>query len=152
MAIGVIPTAEAIFLLVLDKSPQLFPLLTYIKDHEMEEKSTYREKIVKYMREQRLSSRLTTLNIINTLLQEGLLLEEGVMNYQSNLKINPKYDFFELWAEMLYSEHSKINEKLKPLKYFIGADKLKRFSKDDKTWELFIEDKYRKVKTIPKIT
>jgi len=44
-------------------------------------------------KQEHLSSRLTTLNMINTLLQEGVLSEDKIMNYQSKLKINEKYDF-----------------------------------------------------------
>jgi hypothetical protein len=146
--------------MVLDKSPQLFRLLTYIKDHENEEKTTYREKIVDYMRDQKLSSRLTTLNIINTLLQEGVLLEEGVMNYQSNLKINSKYDFDNLLSEVLSSQIQELRSKLEPLRRFAnGTPKMDKIFKMTlkhiiitPDWKLFGQTESKKVKTTPKIT
>jgi len=143
--------------LVLDKNDILFPLLDYIKDHEMEEKGAYKEIITDYMREKQFCSRLTTLNMISALLQEGVLTEEKIMNYRSKLKINSEYNFYELWAQLLVSEHSKINEKLRPLKHFIAGDALKRLYNDKKISELLevpqvptiMNNKTKKVKLEP---
>ena len=122
--------------MVLERDRQLFALLMFIKEHETDETGISRERVVKHMNANNISSRVTTLNMINVLLQERALIDDDSIPFQSNLKINSDFDFRELWAELFVSEHLKIKKKLDPLKYFIfGGDRFKQFMKDSKTWE-----------------
>ena len=132
--------------MVLERGRQLFALLMFIKENENDETGISRERLVKYMNAKNISSRVTTLNMINVLLQERALIDDDSKPFQSNLKINPNFDFRELWAELLVSEHSKVNQKLEPLKQFIGGgDKYKQFMKDTKTWESKYENISREI-------
>jgi hypothetical protein len=111
---------------------------------------------------QGLSSRITTLNLINYLLQLGMLIDNKTMNYQSNLSINKQYDFDNLLSEILNSELQEMRKKLERLTQFADRtpkmDKvlkmeLKHLIGISESWGSYTRDKkaYKKVKTTPKL-
>jgi hypothetical protein len=63
--------------------------------------------------------------MINALLQEGILLDEQTKNYQSNLNINPKFDFYGLLVESLRLQYFDFDKILEPFKHLIKNKKLK---------------------------
>ena len=122
--------------LVLDKSELLLKLLTYLRENQDKKEGISKENLAKYLREQELSSRMTTFSIIDTLKDEKMLLDNKVMNYQSNLRINPEYDFDGLLENIIQSQIQELHLKLAKFAEFtkreesgIILDQLSDFSK-----------------------
>jgi len=109
--------SDVITKMALDKNRLLIPLLIFIKEHENDERVS-REKVVKYMQKEDLSSRITTLNMINALLQEEILIDPKTKNYEPNLKINPHFDFYRLLVDSIYYEMEGMEKTLRSLKAF----------------------------------
>jgi len=102
----------------LDKDRQVTALLIFVKEHERDKGGVSRQKVIDFMKKEDLFSRVTTLNMINALLQERILLDEKTKNYESRLKVNPEFDFEGLLIEALqvqYNGMEKILESLQPL-------------------------------------
>jgi hypothetical protein len=134
-------TTDVIIKMFLDKNPQLLPLLMYIKEHENDEKGISRQKVVNYMNEENLSSKVTTVNMINALLQEGILIDPSTKTYQSTLKINPRFDFYRLLLDTIYYKMEGVTKALEPLKGFerlIKDKKVKMDIKMDKKPDKFV--------------
>jgi len=127
-----IESSGVIIKMFLDKNPQLLPLLMHIKQNENDEKGISRQNVVKYMQKEDLSSRITTLNMINALLQEKILIDQKTKNYQSNLKINPQFDFFRLLIDAIYYKMTGIEKVLKPFETVFEGINTKVESKMDK--------------------
>jgi hypothetical protein len=111
--------------MVLDKNRQLIPLLAYIKEHENDGDGISREKVVKYMFAEGHSSRITTLRNIDALLQVAILIDPKTKNYQSNLKINPRFDLYRLVFDSIYYQLQDMQEALKPFESLINSKKFK---------------------------
>ncbi|MGI0034008.1 MAG: hypothetical protein ACRD97_12165 [Nitrososphaeraceae archaeon] len=111
--------------MVLERNRQLLALLMFIKKHENDEKGISRQKIANYMNAEDLSSRITTLNMINSLIQERVLIDDKSKNYQSNLKINPEFDFYSLLMESIYYQFKGMEKVLKPFEPLIKNKKIK---------------------------
>jgi hypothetical protein len=100
-------TSDQMKQLILDRSNEIFQLLTYLQQNQ----EISKQNLVRYMQDKKLSSRITSLNLINYLLQEGILIDNKLMNYQSRLKVNTDYPLNSLLSEIMES----ISEKLEPL-------------------------------------
>jgi hypothetical protein len=126
-----IKVSNTVTRMFMDKNAQLLSLLTYVKENERDDKALSKQKVVDYMNEKDLSSKVTTITMINHLLQEGVLVDDSNRSYQSVLKVNPNYDLSGLVDQILYSEFTELNEKLKPFKKFTGRKpKLKHYVKE----------------------
>jgi tetratricopeptide (TPR) repeat protein len=124
--------SDIIIKMALDKNRQLIPLLMFVKEHENDEKGISREKVVKHMQKEDLSSRITTLNMINALLQEEILIDKKTKNYESNLKINPKFDFSRLLLDAIHFQLQDLQNALKPFEKIIKDKKVKvDFKRDE---------------------
>jgi hypothetical protein len=119
-------------IMVLYKSKQVLGILTYLKEHQDEKPGVSKQKVSDYLKEKQLSSRVTTLNIIDRLVEEGILIDNKTPNYQSNLRINENYDFFQLLNTLLYRQYSELCERLEPLAQFTKNKKLKMNFKKEK--------------------
>ena len=128
--------SDIIIKMALDKNRQLLPLLMFIKEHENDEKGISRERVVKYMHGKDLSSRITTLNMINALLQEEILIDENTKNYESNLKINPGFDFYGLLLDAIKYQLQDLKKALEPFEDLIKDKKVKVEKKDKHTFEV----------------
>ena len=118
--------------MLIDKDLQFSTLLTFIKEHENDKESVSRQKVAHYMNKQGLSSRVTTLNMINALLQEGILLDEKTKNYESKLKVHPLFDFHGLLVEALRLQYYGMDKILDGLRPLLKNKKIKmEFKLDD---------------------
>jgi hypothetical protein len=70
--------------------------------------------------------------MINALRQEGILLDGKTANYESNLKINPEFDFHGLLVEALRLQYNGMDKILEWLQPLIKDKKLKMEFKLDK--------------------
>jgi len=104
--------------IVLDKSDLLFKLLLYLRVNQDKKPGVSKQKLADFLRSQELSSRMTTFGIIEKLVEEKMLLDNKVMNYTSNLRINPDYDFDGLIENVLRSHTEELYLKLAKLIQF----------------------------------
>jgi hypothetical protein len=128
--------SDTIIKMALDKNRQLIPLLGFVKDNENDEKGISREKVVKYMLKENLSSRITTLNMINALLQEEILIDDKTKSYESNLKVNPSFDFYRLLLDAIRYRLEDLKKALEPFEKIIKDKKVKVEEKDKDTFEV----------------
>jgi hypothetical protein len=115
-----IETSEVLIKMLLDKNPQLLPLLMYVKQHEDDIKGVSKQKVVNYMNKEDLSSKVTTTTMINALLNTKILIDTSNRSYQSTLKINPSFDFYGLLWDVIYYKLAGLEKILKPIE---GLDK-----------------------------
>lgn len=94
---------------------ELSNLLLFIKENE----DVSKEQVVNYMDKEGLASRITTLNMINTLYQEGVIDIGKTKNYLTKLKIKPDFDFYSLLAESLLYHFTMVRMTLEP--YIAGG-------------------------------
>jgi hypothetical protein len=104
--------------IVLDKSDLLFKLLLYLRVNQDKKPGVSKQKLADFLRSEELSSRMTTFGIIEKLVDEKMLLDNKVMNYTSNLRINPDYDFDDLIENVLRSHTEELYLKLAKLIQF----------------------------------
>lgn len=70
--------------------------------------------------------------MVNALLQEGVLIDDESKNYQSNLKINPEFDFYELLIESISYRFKDMEKALKPFEGLLKDKKIKMDFKMEK--------------------
>jgi hypothetical protein len=63
--------------------------------------------------------------MINALLQEEILIDEKTKRYQSNLKINPRFDFYRLLFDAIHYQLQDLQKVLKPFEDLIKDKKVK---------------------------
>jgi hypothetical protein len=112
---GEIETSNAIIKMFLEKNPQLLPLLMFIKKNEDDVKGLSKQKVVNYMQKEDISSKVTTLTMIDRLLDAEILIDPSTRHYQSTLKINPQFNFYQLLIDAIYYKMKDVANSLKPL-------------------------------------
>lgn len=99
---------------------ELSNLLMFIKNNE----NVSKEQVVDYMDKGGYASRVTTLNMINALHQEGVIDIEKRKNYLTSLKINPNFDFYSLLIESFWHHFKEVKFTFEP--YLTGLLKDKK--------------------------
>jgi len=85
---------------------QTLRILRYIKDKEVEGSSTTKEETARYLNEEGIASRPTTLKIIQRLLHHKVIFDDKPPNRRnafSELKLNPGFDWRALEIEMIHN-------------------------------------------------
>jgi hypothetical protein len=121
------------------RNTRVLTILEFIKSNENDTGVTM-DKVAKYMNEQGICSRPTTLNLLFLLLQEGILLEKKRRNtYFHDLVVNKNYHFEALLAEIFKGHVEEIKESLKPFETLIKDKKIKiNYKMDEKELSLSI--------------
>lgn len=78
-------------------------------------KGVSKQKVVNYMNEEDLSSKVTTLAMIDALLDMEILIDPSNRRYQSTLEINPEFNFYGLLLDAIYYKIQDVVKALKPL-------------------------------------
>jgi hypothetical protein len=116
-------------------------ILAYVKNNP----GTTIDKVAKYLQEEKVCSRLTTLKVIDELLSMGVLIDKRKGRYFHSLYFNKDWDFTELEIKLLTGAINDIkdfygrllpkNEKIEELfdKYSIIANSLNKQNIDSQT-------------------
>ena len=98
-------------------------ILTFIKEHETDKIGISKDMVAKFMNERDICSRPTTLKIIDSLMQAGLLLDQGrKRKNSSDLVVSKDFNFKKLMQSSVGQYLNKLEESIKPLKYLIDED------------------------------
>ena len=66
-----------------------------------------------------LSSKVTTLTMIDRLLEAEILIDDSTRSYHSILKINSRFDFYRLLFDVFYYKVADLKKSLKPFETLI---------------------------------
>jgi hypothetical protein len=93
----------------------IITILAYIKENEKERIGLSKDSVAKAMNEKGVCSRPTTLKIIDSLLDQEILLDQGrgVRN-SSDLVISKDFDFEGLMKESFKKHVEKLEKEIKP--------------------------------------
>jgi len=101
-------------------------ILLFIKEKENDRKGISKDRVAKYMHERGICSRPTTLKLIDSLLQAGILLDLGGRRNANDLIVNKDFDFEGL-MDKSFMDHVKMIEKsLEPFKTLIDKGVIKK--------------------------
>jgi predicted transcriptional regulator len=88
------------------ESAEIKTIIEFIKKNE----GTTSDKVVKELKQEGISSRITTLSAIQTLIQLGIIIDDRKGRYSHRLKYNENYDFYDLAAQLLIAEVEEVKD------------------------------------------
>lgn len=102
------------------KDMQAITILAFIKENENDRGGLSKERVAKVMREKGICSRPTTLKIIDSLLDQEILLEQGRgFRNSSDLVVSKDFHFKELMKESFAKHYEKLEKSIDPFKPYI---------------------------------
>jgi hypothetical protein len=102
------------------KNMTIITILAFIKENENDRIGLSKDSVAKAMNERDVCSRPTTLKIIDSLLQAGILLDKGrgVRN-SSDIVVNKDFDFEGLMRQSFKDHYEKLKKDIDPFRSLI---------------------------------
>lgn len=108
-------------------------ILAFIKENENDRGGLSKERVAKVMHEKGICSRPTTLKIIDSLLDQEILLEQGRgFRNSSDLVVSKDFPFKELMKESFAKHYEKLEKSIDPFKPYIHDGTITYNVKKDK--------------------
>lgn len=102
------------------KDMQAISIVAFIKENENDRGGLSKERVAKVMHEKGICSRPTTLKIIDSLLDQGILLEQGRgFRNSSDLVVSKEFPFKKMMNESFAKHVEKLKKSFDPFKPYI---------------------------------
>jgi len=105
---------------------QTITILSFIKEKENDRMEISKDSVARYMNEKKICSRPTTLKLIDSLLQAGILLDRGRGRKNSNdLVVNKDFPYDKLMQESFTHHVKELQKQMEPFKGLIDKGIIK---------------------------
>jgi hypothetical protein len=102
------------------ESAEIKTIIEFIKQNP----GTTMDKVVDKLKQEEISSRITTLSVIDKLIQLGIIIDDRKGRYSHRLKYNENYDLYDLAAQLLIAEVEEVKDAIHKLSKDDDGDKL----------------------------